>query len=147
MRLREMTDITIMPPPLQRRPIMIQSPMAKIGWPYAAVDPKKIIGVVENHSPDLIPPFSPPDNTGAKIAEHILRFLLDEKKAGRIPPEFLPLQAGVGNVSNGVMDALGKSPDIPPFRMYSEVFQDSLVDIMEKGKLLGASASAKNVRD
>ena len=57
--------------------------------------------------------------------------------AKRIPKEFLPLQAGVGNVANAVMGVLGDSPDIPPFMMYTEVFQDSLVDIMERGKIEG----------
>ena len=38
------------------------------------------------------------------------------------------------------MAALGSNPYIPPFKMYSITFQDSLVDLMEKGKLVGASA-------
>jgi propionyl-CoA:succinyl-CoA transferase len=44
--------------------------------------------------------------------------------AGRIPKEFLPLQAGVGNIANAVMACLGEDPDIPPFNMFSEVYQD-----------------------
>jgi len=144
-RLREMADIAIMPPPLHRSPIMLNDPLAKIGWEYAPVDPKKVIGIVEVDAPDVIPPFTPPDKTAERIADHIIRFLLAEKKAGRIPPEFLPLQAGVGNVSNGVMAALGRDPDIPPFKMFSEVFQDSCVPLMEQGRLLGASACALTV--
>lgn len=65
--------------------------------------------------------------------------------AGRIPDDFPPLQAGVGNVSNGVMAALAQNPYIPPFRMYTEVFQDSLVDIMEQGKLVAASTTSLTV--
>lgn len=142
MRLREMADIIIMPAPSHRSPISISDPLTKVGWPYAVVDPKKVIGIVENDEPDHVVPFSPPDVPSHKIAEHVVRFLLDEIRKGRIPAEFLPLQAGVGNVANGVMAALGESSDIPPFQMYSEVFQDSLVDLMEQGKLLGASATA-----
>ena len=82
---------------------------------------------------------------GLKIAEHLIRFLADERAAGRIPPEFLPLQAGVGNITNGVMAALGNSPDIPPFKMFTEVFQDSQVDLMEQGKLLAASSASLSV--
>jgi propionyl-CoA:succinyl-CoA transferase len=67
---------------------------------------------------------------------------VDEMRAGRIPPEFLPLQAGVGNVANGVMAALGEAADIPPFIMFTEVFQDSLVDLMLNGRLRGASTTA-----
>ena len=145
MRLREMADIMIVASPPHRNPIPIYEPLSKIGWPYATVDPRKVIGIVENDEPDHVAPFSPPDVPSHKIAEHVVRFLLNEMRAGRIPPEFLPLQAGVGNVANGVMAALGENPDIPPFRMYSEVFQDSLIEIMEKGKLLGVSSTALTV--
>jgi acetyl-CoA hydrolase len=144
-RLREMADIMIVSSPPHRSAIPISEPLTRVGWPYAMVDPGKVIGIVENDESDHVAPFSPPDVPGHKIAEHVVRFLLDEIHAGRIPSEFLPLQAGVGNVANGVMAALGEAPDIPAFRMYSEVFQDSLVDLMEKGKLLGASATALTV--
>jgi propionyl-CoA:succinyl-CoA transferase len=66
---------------------------------------------------------------------------MDELHAGRIPDDFLPLQSGVGNVANAVMAGLGKS-DVPPFYMYSEVFQDALVDLMYDRRLLGASTTS-----
>jgi propionyl-CoA:succinyl-CoA transferase len=144
-RLREMADIIVMPPPPHRYPIHIYEPLTRIGWPYAQVDPEKVIGIVENDEPDHLSDFTPPDETSLKIAEHVIRFLLDEMKAGRIPQTFLPLQAGVGNIANGIMSALGANPDVPPFMMYSEVFQDSLVDIMAHGKLLGASATSLTI--
>lgn len=145
MRLREMADIIIIPPPPHRSPIQIHDPISKIGWPYAVVDPQKVIGIVENEEKDHILPFTPPNPVSLKIAENLVEFLLEEKKAGRIPPGFLPLQAGVGNVTNAVMAALGQHPDIPPFQMYTEVFQDSLIDLMEDGKLLAASAASLTV--
>ena len=89
----------------------------------------------------MSPPFSPPDEVSQAIGSHVAQFLSDEMRAGRIPPDFLPLQAGVGNVANGVMEALGGSSEIPAFKMYSEVFQDSQVDLMTSERLLGASAT------
>jgi acetyl-CoA hydrolase len=80
------------------------------------------------------------DLRAKKIADNVVRFLFGEMISGRIPPEFLPLQAGVGNLANSVMSALGSNPYIPAFKMYSVIFQDSLIELMEKGKLLGASA-------
>ncbi len=56
-----------------------------------------------------------------------------------------PLQAGVGNVANAVLSGLGAHPDIPPFYMYSEVFQDAMVDLMMNEKLLGASAASLTI--
>ncbi len=144
-RLREMADIMIMPPPPHRAPLPLHDPLTKIGYPYAVVDPKKVIGIVETDEPDKVPKFAASDARSLKIADHVVRFLLDEMLAGRIPKEFLPLQAGVGNVANGVMGALGENPYIPPFMMYTEVFQESLVGLMERGKVLGASTTALTI--
>jgi acetyl-CoA hydrolase len=85
---------------------------------------------------------SPPDQCSQRIANHVVKFMLEEMRAGRIPAEFLPLQAGVGNVANAVMAGLGNHPDVPPFVMYTEVFQDALVDLLESGRLVGASATS-----
>lgn len=141
-RLHEMQDITILPRPPMRDPIPIGRPLAKIGVPFAMTDPSKIIGVVHTDEPDGVAPFSPPDEASERIAGHVVRFLLDELHAGRIPADFLPLQAGVGNVANAVMAGLGVHDEIPPFVMYTEVFQDALVALMQQGKLLGASSTS-----
>lgn len=141
-RVSEMADITILPPPPHRKPIPIYHPLDKIGFPFAYVNPEKVLGVVETNIPDDVGTFAEPDETSLGIAENVVRFLVGEMRAGRIPPEFLPLQSGVGNIANAVMEGLGASKEIPPFHMYSEVFQDSLVGLMEAGKLVGASTTS-----
>ena len=141
-RLREMADILILPPPPHRVPVPLHDPLTKVGMPYAVVDPRRIMGIIENDEPDRIQPFTPGDWRSRKIADHVLNFLLGEMWAKRIPKEFLPLQSGVGNVGNTVMAVLGETPDIPPFTMYTEVFQDSLVGLMERGKLTAASTTS-----
>jgi acetyl-CoA hydrolase len=140
-----MSDILLLPPVPHRTPIRLNDPLTKIGYPYAIVDPKKVIGIIETDEPDRVPSFAAVDVRSEKISQHVLDFLLGEMRKGRIPGEFLPLQAGVGNVANGVMAALGSSPEIPPFSMYTEVYQDSLVGLMEQGKLLGASTTSLTV--
>lgn len=146
-RTREMMDIKVLPPPPHRRPIPIYEPLTRMGRPYVQVDPDKIVAVIETDEPDGVAPFNPADDASQAIARHVVRFLLDELKAGRIPEDFLPLQSGVGNVANAVMTGLGDAEDIPPFYMYSEVFQDALVDLMADRKLLGASATSLTVTD
>ncbi len=141
-RLREMADILILPPPPHRVPVPLYDPLTKLGMPYALVDPRRIMGIIQNDEPDRVARFTPADARSRKIADYVLNFLLGEMWAKRIPKEFLPLQAGVGNVANAVMSVLGESPEIPPFKMYTEVFQDSLVDLMERGKLTGASTTS-----
>jgi propionyl-CoA:succinyl-CoA transferase len=54
----------------------------------------------------------------------------------------LPLQIGVGNVANAVLEGLGQHPDVPDFQMYTEVFQAAAFELMRRGRLLGASACA-----
>ncbi|MCP4752594.1 MAG: succinate CoA transferase [Proteobacteria bacterium] len=144
-RLREMADITVMPAPPRRYPINIFEPMTRIGWPYALVEPEKVIGIVVSDEPDDEIGFAPPDEISQQIAEHVIDFLLNEMSADHHPKSIFPLQAGVGNVANAVLSGLGAHPDIPPFYMYSEVFQDAMVDLMREGKLIGASATSLTV--
>jgi len=144
-RLREMADIMIMPLPPHRNAIPVLSPLTKIGWPYAMVDPKKIVGIVHTNEPDEIGAFSPAGDVSKKIAGNVVNFLLEEMAAGRMPKSFLPLQSGVGDVANAMLEYLGRHPDIPPFTMFTEVFQDACVDLMESGRLVGASSTALTV--
>ncbi|MDK2972347.1 MAG: propionyl-CoA:succinyl-CoA transferase [Candidatus Sumerlaeota bacterium] len=141
-RVSEMADIAILPNPPYRSPIPIFHCLERIGWPYATIDPKKVIGIVETDEPDDVNPFAPADAVSNRLASNVVHFLCEEKASGRIPKQFLPLQSGVGNIANAVMAGLGESEDIPPFLMYSEVFQDALVDLMLNGKLVGASATS-----
>jgi acetyl-CoA hydrolase len=62
--------------------------------------------------------------------------------AGRVPRTFLPLQSGVGDIANCVLAALGAHPEIPPFEMYTEVLQDSVVGLLESERCLFASTCA-----
>jgi acetyl-CoA hydrolase len=144
-RLREMADIAIVPQQPHRNAIPVLTPLTKIGWPYAFVDPKKIVGIVHTNEADEIGAFSPAGEVSRKIADNVVNFLLEEMAAGRMPKGFLPLQSGVGDVANAVMESLGRNPDIPPFTMYTEVFQDACVDLMEARRLVGASSTALTV--
>jgi len=141
-RLREMTDIFLLSSPPHRNPFPALEPMTKFGWSYAVVDPKRVIGVVETDEPDYLDPISPPDATSDRIAEHVVRFLFDEMHAGRIPDAFLPVQVGIGSVADGVLAALGKNPYIPPFKVYNLVILDPMIELMEQGKVVGASATS-----
>jgi acetyl-CoA hydrolase len=146
-RLNEMHDVFMLPKPPQRSPIPIHHPLSKVGTPYAGVDPAKIVAIVENDESDNVAPFRAPDEASEQIAGHIVKFLVAEMHAGRVPREFLPIQSGVGNIANAVMVGLGASEDIPPFTMYSEVFQDALVDLMQSDRLLGASTTSLTLSD
>ena len=140
--LAEMADIVVLPPPPFRVPIAINDPLERIGEPFVQVDPSKIVGIVEHVAAENVAGFSPATAASTAIARHVVGFLARELASGRLPAEGLPLQAGVGNVANAVMAEIGAADAIPPFTMFTEVFQDSLVDLMIAGRLRGASTTA-----
>ena len=144
-RLSEMADITEIQCPPNRGIIPVYNPLDKIGKPYVKIDPKKIIGIVKTNKPDEVGGFTKPDETSEKISEHVVNFLISEMYNGRIPKEFLPVQSGVGNIGNAVMKGLGENKDLPPFTMFTEVFQDSLVELMENDRLIGASTCSLTI--
>ena len=137
--MRGMHDLYEPLDPPQRREIPIYKPSDRCGSDHIKVDPAKIAAVVKTNRPNEIPAFTPVDETTAKIGANVAAFLEAEMKAGRIPASFLPIQSGVGNVANAVLGELGKNPHIPPFEMYSEVIQDSVVDLIKAGHCKFAS--------
>ena len=144
-RITEFADNVTLPNPPKRPVIPLYGTMDKIGKPYVQIDPAKIIGIVETNQADQIEAFTKNDETSVLIAHNVEKFLLNELNAGRIPKQFLPLQSGVGNINNAVMDTLGKNPDIPKFTLFSEVLQESVVDLILSGKVTGVSASSLTI--
>jgi len=139
-RISDMADIVIPASPPHRQSLNLNHPLQRIGQPYAVVDPKKIVGVVEHEQIDELGGFTASDELSQKIAGYVVEFLHDELTAGRIPSEFLPLQSGVGNVANAVFEGIGQADDIPDFFMYSEVLQPAPFRLMRSGRLKGASS-------
>jgi len=131
--------------PPHRREIPIYSCSDRIGTETVNVDPKKIVGVVRSNLPDEISGFKDTDSTTRKIGENVATFLAREKERGFIPKNFLPIQSGVGNIANAVLGAMGAHPDIPPFEMYSEVIQDSVIELMKEERIRYASGTSLTV--
>ena len=145
--LRGFHDIYEPMSPPNRREIPVYKPSDRIGSITLKVDPAKIAGIVETNSTDGVKEFSPVDEVTMKIGENVTGFLVNEIKAGRIPQEMLPIQSGVGNIANAVMACLGSNPDIPPFQMYTEVVQDSALELIKQGKCTFASTCSLTISD
>lgn len=131
--------------PPHRREIPVYKCSDRCGSPVLKVDPAKIVGIVKTNRPDEVGGFKEPDDVTKQIGANVATFLADELKAGRIPEDFLPIQSGVGNIANAVLGALGANPTIPPFEMYSEVVQDSVIGLMKNGDISFASATSLTV--
>jgi succinate CoA transferase len=131
--------------PPNRRPIPLVNAEDRIGTQRVWVDPKKIVGIVESNRPDEIKGFTPASDATNKIGQNVAGFLAAELRAGRIPKSFLPIQSGVGNVANAVLGAIGEHPEIPRFQMYTEVIQDSVIDLINAERVSFVSGSSLTV--
>ena len=128
-----------------RQPIPIIHVLDRIGKDYISIDPKKIVCVVECNIPEEARQFKALTPTTEQMGNNVAEFLVADMKAGRIPPQFLPIQSGVGATGNAVLAAMGKNHHIPSFEVYSEVVQDAAIDLIEKGQIKAASATAMTV--
>ncbi|MBA5639308.1 acetyl-CoA hydrolase/transferase family protein [Duganella sp. LX20W] len=124
-----------------RGAIPMLTPWQRIGSTTIPVDPERIAAIVITDSPDSPSNALPPDAETDAIARHVIAFLEGEVKAGRMGPELLPLQAGIGTIANAVLHGLVDSP-FRDLTMYSEVLQDSALELLDSGQLAMASASS-----
>jgi succinyl-CoA:acetate CoA-transferase len=140
--LEGMHDIyygTALPP--NRKPIQILHPGDRIGVPYLHCPIEKIVAVVPTDSRDRNAPFKPIDHDSRLIAEHVVDFLNQEVKQGRLPKQLLPLQSGVGNIANAVLAGLDGGP-FENLTAYTEVIQDGMLQLLGSGTMSMASATA-----
>ena len=133
--------------PPHRRPIPICNADDRIGTQRVWVDPKKIVGIVECDRPDEVKDFSPVTDVTTKIGWNVAEFLAAEIRNGHIPKSFLPIQSGVGNVANAVLGAMGEHPEIPRFQMYTEVIQDSVIELVKQDKCGFVSGVSLTITD
>ncbi len=133
--------------PPHRRPIPICNAEDRIGTQRVWVDAKKIVGIVHSNRPDEVRDFSPVTDVTTKIGLNVAEFLAAEIRNGHIPKTFLPIQSGVGNVANAVLGAMGEHPEIPRFQMYSEVIQDSVIELVKQERCGFVSGVSLTVTD
>ena len=124
-----------------RQPIQLVKPDQRIGTSAIPVDVDRIAGIVITDAGDSPSNILPPDAQTSAIAGHVIDFLSGEVKAGRLTNSLLPLQAGIGTIANAVLHGLVESP-FKELVMYSEVLQDSAIELLDSGQMRFASASS-----
>lgn len=140
-QLEGMHDIYAVAAPPHGQPIPLVHADDRIGETCLRVDPAKVVAVVETDAPDRHVAFDPPDPISYRIAAHVLEFLAEEVDHGRLPPQLLPLQSGVGNIANAVLAALADG-GYRDLGAYTEVIQDAMLGLLKSGVLRSASATA-----
>jgi succinyl-CoA:acetate CoA-transferase len=124
-----------------RTPIPLCASDARIGTTAIAIDPAKVTAIVVTNTPDSPSSALPADEETQAIANHIIAFLEAEVASGRLEQPLPPLQAGIGTIANAVLSGLDASP-FTDMVMFSEVLQDSAIELLDSGKLAFASASS-----
>lgn len=113
-------------------PIPITSPKDRVGTPYIPCTADKIAAIVFSDEIGSTPHFKPVDDVSNRIAGHIIDFLKEEVKKGQMPANLYPLQSGVGAVANAVLAGLSDA-GFKHLSMYTEVVQDSALDLLKLG--------------
>ncbi|WP_435052142.1 hypothetical protein [Escherichia coli] len=116
--------------------------MDRVGTRYVQIDPKKIVAVVETNLPDAGNMLDKQNPMCQQIADNVVTFLVAGNGAWAYSAGISAAANGVGNINNAVMARLGENPEIPPFMMYSEVLQESVVHLLETGKSAGPAPPA-----
>ncbi len=129
-----------------REPIPLTDVSQRIGTTSIRVDPAKIVAIVITDEPDSPSNALPPDAETGAIAGHINAFLKSEVRQGRLSHGLLPLQAGIGTIANAVLHGFAES-GFEHLTMYSEVLQDSAIELIDRGCLDFASASSITVSE
>ena len=121
---------------------LIMAPEDRIGLPYIPVDPEKVVAIIESDYPDQTQPNTPEDETSRAIAENLIEFLKHEVDKGRLPQNLLPIQSGIGNIANAVIGGLAHGNNFNQLKVWTEVLQDSFLDLFDSGHLDFATATS-----
>lgn len=135
-------DITMTDLPPRRKPYLIMSPEDRIGTPYIPVDPERVVAIVESDYPDQTQPNAPADASSKAIADNLIEFLKHEVNHGRLPQNLLPIQSGIGNIANAVIGGLAHGAEFTNLKVWTEVLQDSFLDLFDSGHLDFATATS-----
>lgn len=134
-------DIFIPEDPPYRMPIPIYRTSDRIGKPFIDMDPDRVVGILFSTEEDTAASFDQPGEVVQRIAAQILDFVRHEIRRGRMPAA-LPWQAGVGDVGNAILAGFVEDDFFHQLDIYSEVLQDSVLELIDMGKVRAASGSA-----
>ncbi|KAK5016793.1 acetyl-CoA hydrolase [Cryomyces antarcticus] len=119
------------------------APEDRIGTPHIPIDPERVVAIVESDYPDQTQPNAPEDATSRAIASNLIEFLKHEVDHGRLPANLLPIQSGIGNIANAVVGGLASGgANFKNLKVWTEVLQDSFLDLFDSGNLDFATATS-----
>lgn len=134
-------DIVLMDRPPLKKPLLLEHVDDRIGTHFVPCNSDKIVAIVESRELDIGNPRRAPDVISDQIAANVIDFLSSEIKTGGLPENLLPLESGTGNIANAVVCGLNDGP-FHNLTVWTEVVQDSMLDLFDSGKLDFASCTS-----
>ena len=134
-------DIFVPGPQGKRDPIQLLNASGRLGQIGIPLDLDKVKGIVISEILDAPSMIVPADEETDIMAGHLLDFLRDEIKVGRLTTSLRPLQSGVGSVANAVLMGF-KDSEFENLEVFSEVLQDAVFELIDAGKVSFASATS-----
>lgn len=134
-------DVAMLANPPHRDVIPIKNVRDRIGKPYIDCPKEKIAAIVFTNQPDGHRKAIPITENYTKMANHLMDFLESEVRFGRLPENLLPIQSGVGTVSNAVLEGMRNS-NFENLEFFTEVIQESVLNLIDDGKVAYASGTA-----
>lgn len=141
-------DIILPPaPPTIGWPVPVTGVRDRVGAPYVALDPARVVAVVESQQPDYPVVFAADEALCAGIARNVIAFLVDCRDRFGWHHWCPPLQSGVGNIANAVIAELCASP-FSRLHFWTEVFQEGMLSLLaDRDRFAGASSAALSLTD
>jgi acetyl-CoA hydrolase len=141
-------DIVLPPaPPTIGWPVPVTSVRDRVGFPYVQLDPEKVVAIVESQQQDFPVAFAADEGVCARIAGHVIAFLVECQARFGWHHWVPPLQSGVGNIANAVIAELGRAP-FSRLHFWTEVFQEGMLGLLaDRDRFAGASAAALSLAD
>lgn len=141
--LKAIHDIYERASPPDREPIPIDGPIDRIGDARIEFDPDALEMVVETDTADDPYTFRTPTTADQAIAANLGSFLESEIQSNPMFSSTVSMQFGVGSLGNALMGTLAEIEFGDRTVIYfGEVFQDGLLDMLDSGRLAGASATS-----
>jgi len=127
--------------PRPPEPVPVREVLDRVGEPIVRVPRRKILAIVETRGIDHGSEPVEPGRVERRIAENLLEFLLGEVGEGRLPRSLYPIESGVGTVNDAVFKSLSEA-GLHGLRAWTEVVQDSLVQLYMDGVMKGLSCTS-----
>jgi len=141
LEIEGMHDVYLAKPHPHQEGIPLRKIDDRFGTPYIPAGEDKITCIVESNLPEKRPPAQQINQEGRQMAEHLLSFLQEEIKKGRLPAGLLPIASGIGNASDAVLKSLAAS-GFEDIKIFSPLIGDGVMELIDSGKCRSATGPA-----